>query len=379
MNKKYLVQLSAEEREHLHQVISAGKGAARQLQHARVLLKADQGEQGPGWSDEQIAEALEVSTSTIGRIRQRFVEHGFDDALNRRPQPERPEKRKINGHHEAYLIALCCGKPPVGHERWTVRLLSDRFVQLGYVDQVSHKTVWVTLRANELKPWLKDCWCIPPKKNAEFVYHMEDVLEVYTRPYDPRFPQVCLDEGSKQLLADTRDPLPMRSGKPERIDSEYKREGTCSLFVACEPLTGKRVVQVREQRTKADWAQFVRELIEVHYPEAEKIVLVLDNLNTHTPSSFYEIFAPEDAWRLSQKLEVHYTPKHGSWLNIAEIELSVLARQCLNRRLSSIQQMRQEVDAWQQERNQAQVTINWRFTAQDARIKLKRLYPSNEA
>lgn len=344
MNKKYLVKLTTEERAQLHQVLSAGKASARKLQHAHVLLKADQGEHGPGWSDEQISEALEVSTSTIQRIRQRFVEHGISDALTRRPQPERPHKRKICGEQEAHLIAMCCGKPPEGYERWTVRLLSDRFVQLGSVDQVSHKTVWVTLKANELKPWLKECWCIPPKANAEFVYHMEDVLEVYTRPSDARFPQVCLDEGSKQLLAETRESLPMKPGKPERFDYEYEREGTCSLFVACEPLTGKRVVQVREQRTRADWAQFVRELIEVHYPEAEKIVLVLDNLNTHTPASFYEVFAPEEAWRLSQKLEVHYTPKHGSWLNMAEIELSVLARQCLNRRLPSIQEVRQQVD-----------------------------------
>lgn len=207
---------------------------------------------------------------------------------------------------------------------------------------------------------------------------MEETLEVYKRPYNARFPQICLDEGSKQLLAETRDPLPMEPGKPAGSDYEYERKGTCSLFLACEPLMGKRFLQVREQRTKADWAQFVRELIEVHYPEAEKIVLVLDNLNTHTPSAFYEVFEPAHAWKLSQKLEVHYTPKHGSWLNMAEIELSVLARQCLHRRLASIEAVRQQVDAWQQDRNQAQVTINWRFTAEDARIKLKRLYPSLE-
>lgn len=376
--KKYIVKLSQEQRQQLEDLISQGKAAARKLMHARVLLKTDQGKQGPGWSDERIAEALEVGLATIARMRQRFAEHGLDDALTRRPQPERPEKRKINGEHEAHLIALCCGKPPEGHERWTVRLLADRFVQLGYVDQISHKTVWVVLKSNELKPWLKEQWCIPPKANAEFVYHMEEVLEVYTRPYDARFPQVCLDEASKQLLAQTREPLPMKPGEPKREDSEYKREGTCSLFLVCEPLTGKRVVQARKRRTKADWAEFVRELIEVHYPEAEKIVLVLDNLNTHTPASFYEVFPPAEAWRLSQKLEVHYTPKHGSWLNMAEIELSVLARQCLNRRLATLEEVSQQVRAWQDERNQAQAMINWRFTATDARIKLKRLYPSIE-
>lgn len=374
--KKDSVTLSQEQREQLEELISRGQAAARQLMHARVLLKADQGENGPGWSDERIAEAFDVSLPTIERMRKRCVEQGLEDALKRRPQPERPEKRKINGHLEAHLIALCCGKPPEGRERWTVRLLADRFLQLGDVDHVSDKTVWVTLKSNELTPWLKEQWCIPPKANDEFVYHMEDVLDVYTRPYDARFPQVCLDEGSKQLLAQTREPLPMKPGEPKREDAEYKREGTCSLFLACEPLSGKRVVQVRERRTKADWAAFVRELIEVNYPQAEKIVLVLDNLNTHTPASFYEVFPPAEAWRLSQKLEVHYTPKHGSWLNMAEIELSVLARQCLNRRLATLEEVAQEVQAWQEERNQAQATINWRFTAKDARIKLKRLYPS---
>lgn len=373
--KKYIVKLSQEQRQQLEELISRGRAAARKVMHARVLLKTDQGEHGPGWSDERIAQALEVGLATIERIRRRFAQEGFDDALNRRPQPERPQKRKITGEEETHLIALCCGEPPEGHECWTVRLLADRFVQLGYVDQVSHKTVWATLKSNKLKPWLKEHWCIPPKANDEFVYHMEDVLEVYTRPYDARFPQVCLDEGSKQLLAETRDPLPVKPGEPKREDYEYEREGTCSLFLACEPLSGKRFVQVRERRTKADWADFVRELIEVHYPQAEKIVLVLDNLNTHTPASFYEVFAPAEAWQLSRKLEVHYTPKHGSWLNMAEIELSVLARQCLNRRLATLQEVAQEVQAWQQERKQAQATINWRFTAADARIKFKRLYP----
>ena len=205
---------------------------------------------------------------------------------------------------------------------------------------------------------------------------MEDVLAVYKRPYDPRFPQVCLDELSKQLLKDKRERLPMRPGDVEQYDSEYEREGVCQIFVASEPLAGQRLLQVRERRTKKDWAEFVRELIDVHYPTAEKIVLVMDNLNTHSPASFYEAFEPAEAWRLSQKLEIHCTPTHGSWLNMAEIELSVLARQALAERMPSIQVVQEQVSAWQQQRNHAQATINWRFTAEDARIKLKRLYPS---
>jgi hypothetical protein len=205
---------------------------------------------------------------------------------------------------------------------------------------------------------------------------MEDVLEVYHRPYDARYPQVCMDEGSKQLLADKREGEPMESGKPARYDNEYERHGTASVFVACEPLGGKRVVKVSKQRTKKDWAYFMREIIDEQYPEAKKIVLVMDNLNTHSPSSFYEVFPPQEARRLTEKLEIHYTPKHGSWLNMAEIELSVLARQCLADRIPTLEQAQQKVSAWQQQRDHAQATIDWRFTTADARIKLKHLYPS---
>lgn len=207
---------------------------------------------------------------------------------------------------------------------------------------------------------------------------MEDTLEVYKRPYDPHHPQICMDEGSKQLLAAKRASLPMEKGKSEREDYEYEREGTCSVFVACEPLAGKRYLKVTEQRTKRDWAIFMQEVIDVHYKDAEKIILVMDNLNTHVLSSFYEAFDAPTARKLVEKVEIHYTPKHGSWLNMAEIELSILARQCLSDRMPSIDFVQKQVYTWQTERNQAQVTINWRFTTEDARIKLKRLYPSFE-
>lgn len=207
---------------------------------------------------------------------------------------------------------------------------------------------------------------------------MEDTLSVYQRPYDARFPQICLDEVSKQLLMEVREPLPPQPGSAAKQDSEYHREGVRNLFLACEPLTGWRCVRVTERRTSQDWAMFVRELIEVHYPQAEKIVLVMDNLNTHTTASLYETFAPVLARRLCEKLEIHHTPKHGSWLNMAEIELSVLSRQCLKQRIGSPMELEQHVAAWQQARNAQTVKINWRFTTDDARIKLKRLYPSIE-
>jgi hypothetical protein len=205
---------------------------------------------------------------------------------------------------------------------------------------------------------------------------MEDVLEVYTRPYDPLRPQVCMDEVSKQLLRDTRTPLPMEPGRPQRRDYAYERGGVVNVFMFCEPLRGRRWVDVTERRTKTDWAHQIKELVDVRYPQAEQIVLVMDNLNTHSPASLYEAFDPQEARRLTNKLEIHYTPKHGSWLNIAEIELSVLSRQCLNRRVPDFETLQAEVSAWQERRDAAGIKIEWRFRTEDARIKLKRLYPS---
>jgi DDE superfamily endonuclease len=205
---------------------------------------------------------------------------------------------------------------------------------------------------------------------------MEDVLEVYTRPYDPKRPQVCLDEASKQLVAETRMPLPVAPGQPARVDYEYERRGTANLFMLFEPLAGKRRVQVTERRTTADFAWVIKGLVDDDYPEAEKIVLVMDNLNTHKPAALYEVFEPAEARRLLDKLEIHYTPKHGSWLTMAETELSVLSRQCLDRRIDNQTELTEEVAAWEHGRHEAEVRVEWRFTTADARIKLKRLYPS---
>jgi transposase len=217
---------------------------------------------------------------------------------------------------------------------------------------------------------------IPPQANAAFVCAMEDVLEVYTRPYHPRRPQVCIDETSKQLVADTRVPIPAAPGQPERIDYEYARQGTANLFMVFEPLAGQRRVKVTERRTAIDFAHVIQELVDEQYPQAEKIVLVMDNLNTHKPASLYEAFAPAAARRLLERLEIHYTPKHGSWLNMAETELSILTTQCLDRRIPDPTTLRQAVVAWEQRRNLAKRTVDWRFTTPEARIKLKRLYPS---
>ena len=205
---------------------------------------------------------------------------------------------------------------------------------------------------------------------------MEDVLDVYHRPYDPEHPMVCMDEASKQLIGEVRQPLPPRPGQIEKYDSEYRRLGTANIFMAMEPLAGKRTVQVTDRRTKVDWARFIRHLLEDVYAEAKQVVLVMDNLNTHSIGSLYEAFDAETARSLAARLEIHYTPKHGSWLNMAETELSILSRQCLDRRINCQQKMTQEIAAWERKRNSNESTIDWQFTTADARIKLKRLYPS---
>ncbi len=223
---------------------------------------------------------------------------------------------------------------------------------------------------------MKAGWCIPPSQSAAFVAGMEDVLDVYHRPPDPRRPLVCLDELSKQLTREVRTPLPPLPGHPARFDTEYERNGVANLFLLCAPLLGWRHVKVTDRRTRVDWAELIRELVDLHFPAAERIVLVLDNLNTHAPASLYEAFPPEEAKRLWDKLELHYTPKHGSWLNIAEIELSALGRQCLDRRIPAQATLAAEVAAWTSERNAATVTVDWQFTTADARIKLRHLYPT---
>jgi len=216
---------------------------------------------------------------------------------------------------------------------------------------------------------------IPPKQSAEFVAHMEDVLEVYKRPYDPRRPVVCMDEQPTQLIKETRTLLPARRGKQERRDYEYERNGVAVNFVFCEPLKGRRRISVREHRKKKDWAREIRELLDVDYPDAEKVVLVCDNLNTHTIGAFYEAFEAAEARRLAERIEIHYTPKHGSWLNVAEIELSIFTKQCLDRRIPDIETLRKEAHAWYAKRNAGKKKVDWQFCTDDARIKLKRLYP----
>lgn len=218
---------------------------------------------------------------------------------------------------------------------------------------------------------------IPTPYNSDFVANMENVLDIYKRSYDSAFPVVCMDESFKQLIKEMHTPIPAAPGRLERHDYEYERCGTCNIFMACEPLSGKRIVQITKRKTKKDWAKFLK-MIADHYKNVEKITLVMDNLSTHKPGSFYEAFPPDEAKKLWDRFEFVYTPKHGSWLNIAEIELNVLFHQCLKRRIDNIDKVTEEVGAWQQYRNNLDAKVNWHFTSDDARIKLKRLYPTLE-
>jgi hypothetical protein len=226
-----------------------------------------------------------------------------------------------------------------------------------------------------LKPWLNKYWCIP-EASGEYVARMEDLLETYKRPYDPRYPVICLDETSRQLIAETRPSLPPKPGHVKKTDFEYRRHGTVNLFMMFEPWTGWRHVEVTSHRRRCDFAECVRKLIDEYCPQAEKVVLVMDNLNTHTIGSLYEAFSPDEARRLAEKLEIHYTPKHGSWLNMAEIEIGILSRQCLAKYIDTRAKMEREISSWETVRNDSQNTVDWQFTTKDARIKLKRLYPS---
>jgi DDE superfamily endonuclease/Homeodomain-like domain len=374
--KKYVVKLSAEERERLNALIQSGKHPARKLTRARILLKADAGEAGEGWSDSQIAAALDTGLVTVARVRQQLVEEGFEAVLTPKRSPASARPRIFDGAGEAKLTALACSEPPKGRARWTLRLLEYKVVELNIVGRVSDNTIGRTLKKTSLKPHLKEQWVIPPDANAAFVAGMEDVLEVYHRPHDPDRPVVCLDETSKQLIAETRVPIPAKPGHPKRYDYEYQRNGTANLFMMFAPLEGWRHVEVTDRHTAVDYAQILKDLSDKHFPNVSQIVLVQDNLNTHKPASLYEAFPAAEARRLVERFEWHYTPKHGSWLDMAESELGVVSSQCLDRRIPDKQTLIEEVAAWEDDRNKNHTTADWQFTTADARIKLKRLYPS---
>ena len=367
MNIRYRVTLSSDERAQLEALIAGGQAAVRKVKRAQILLAASAGSK-----DEVIAANVRVGTSTVYRVKQRFVEEGLEPALREMPRP-RPE-RKLGATEEALLVAVTCSNPPAGRARWTLQLLADEMVRLTAHETLSDETVRRRLAEMDLKPWQKKMWCIP-KIDAEYVCRMEDVLALYAEPPDPQRPVVCFDETPRQLIGEARVPVRAEPGKRARFDYEYVRNGTANVFMFVDVNKPWRHAKVTDQRTCVDFAECMRDLVDDHYPEAERIRVVLDNLSAHSAAALYKAFAPEEARRILNRIEFHFTPKHASWLNMAECELSVLSRQCLGRRLASREVVAAEVEAWEAGRNRAGVKLTWSFRVADARRKLAHLYP----
>jgi len=367
MNIRYRVTLTPDERHHLRELTSGGMRAVRQVKRAQILLAAD-----AQTSDEQIAADVGVGTSTVYRTKQHFVEGGLARALSETPRPGAP--RKLSASDEARLVAVACSAPPAGRARWTLDLLAGELVRLTTHATLSRATVGRRLAALKLKPWREKMWCIPTV-NAEYVARMEDVLDLYAEAPDPRRPVVCFDETPRQLIGETRVPIPAAPGKPKRIDYEYVRHGTANVFLFVDVHRPWRHAKVTDHRTGLDFAGCMRDLVDEHYPEADRIRVVLDNLSTHAPAALYQAFEPAEARRILRRLEFHFTPKHASWLNMVEIEIGVMVQQCLDRRIPEKATLVTEIAAWQHQRNAEQAGINWLFTVDRAREKLRRVYP----
>ena len=371
MNVRYRVELSQTERAELTALLSGGKHAARKVKRAQILLAAD-----AGASDEEIARNIGVGGSTVYRTKRRFVLGNLEAALREEPRPG--ASRKLSGKEEALLVATACANPPEGRVRWTLDLLAGELVRLTEHASVSRETVRRRLAEKELKPWREDMWCIP-QVDAEFVARMEDVLDVYAEAPDPKRPVVCFDESPVQLIGEVREPIPAKPGQLKRYDYEYKRNGTANLFIFLDIHRPWREVKVTERRTAVDFAICMRELVDVYYPKAERVRVVLDNLSTHSAAALYQSFPAPEARRVLRRLEFHYVPKHASWLNMVEIEIGVLRSQCLDRRIGTYERLKSEVAAWERQRNASRARIKWMFTTEKARDKMGRAYPEPAA
>src|SRR5450631_1205527 len=367
MNIRYRVELSEAERAQLAALLSGGKHAARKIKRAQILLAAD-----AGVSDDVIAASISPGGSTVYRTKRRFVEGNLELALSEETRSGAP--RKLSGKETALLVATACSSPPRGRKRWTLKLLAGTMVSLTEHDGLSYETVRRRLAEDDLKPWRRDMWCIP-HVDGTYVARMENVLDLYAEAADPSYPVICFDESPTQLIGEVREPIPAKPGQPERYDCEYRRNGTANLFVFLDAHRPWRHVKVTEHRTARDFAICMRDLADIHYPNAELIRVVMDNLSTHNPGALYETFPAPEAHRILQRLEFHYTPKHASWLNMVEIEIGVLRCQCLDRRIGERDVLINEIDAWQRQRNTSGARINWKFTTQKARHKLARAYP----
>jgi len=367
MNLRYVIELTPDEHRTLTSMTAKGRSGARRLKRAQILLLSHE-----GYLDKVIAELMKVSTSTIYRTKRAFVEDSLEDALNEKGRSGRP--RKLGGKEEALLIATACSKPPLGRSRWTLHLLADRLVTATEHESISTETIRRRLKENALKPWQKKMWCIP-KVDHHFVARMEHVLEVYSRPADLNEPVVNFDEAMKQLVSEKRAPIPCSPGQPRKYDYEYRREGVKNIFLFLDRHRGWRHAKVTDSKTSVDFAHCMRDLVDEHYPSARRVHVVLDNLATHTEASLYLAFPPEEARRILQRIQFHYTPPHASWLNMVEIEIGVMNRQCLDRRIEDSETLVRELIAWETDRNEKRATVKWMFDIPTARKRMAASYP----
>jgi transposase len=367
MNVRWVVELTDDERATLRQFTSGRSTKARKIKRALILLAADN-----GMSDADIAASVDVGTSTVYRVKRAFVEEGLESALEEAHRPG--GARKFSSHDEALLIATACSLPPLGRSRWTLELLAGEMVRLTEHSSISAETVRRRLAENDLKPWQKKMWCIP-EIDGEYVARMEDILDLYTETPNPNKPVVSFDESPIQLIGETRVPIPAEPGKPARIDYEYRRNGTANLFIFVDAHAPWRHVKVTDHRTAIDFAECLRDLVDVHYPNAPLIRVVLDNLSTHRLGALYQAFSPSEARRIARRLELHHTPKHASWLNMVEIEIGVLKQQCLDRRIDDRATLEREIAAWHAARNASGTKIQWLFDVARAREKMGHAYP----
>ena len=379
MNEKYKVYLSKNEVKTLKEIIKKGNSnSAGRVTHANILLKIDDSDKDKK-TDKEISEIYGVSQTIVCQIRKTYATEGLEAALNRSSRVTGAVLSKIAEDFEADVIATALSRASKGRAPWTLRLLADHCIENSYI-VTSHTYIGEKLSGSRSN--LSQFWSIPKEDDARFVANMEDILGIYQNTYDPMIPVLCMDEKPIEFLDEIRKRLQVKLLKidrdeMEKMDSEYTQCGYGSIFIFTEPLAGWRYVTARESRTKCDFAQIMNKLYHERYKNVEKVILVCNGLNTHSKASFYKAFSPEIAYELSQKFEFHYTPIQGSWLNIAECELSSLARDCFGRQgIDSIEELNEVLTYWVKDRNSRQKSIDWKFAIEDARTKLNSLYPT---
>lgn len=355
------MELTNTDKNKILDIIKKGKNDARVIYRANALNLRHR-----DFTLIEVADILEITSRTVLNTEQNYEEYGLDRALHDDSRPGQPIK--FDDRVKSHIVATVCSDPPEGFDRWTLDLIQSKVEKDKVIDSISRESIRIILQEHDLKPWQQKSWCVP-ELDDEFIEKMEDVLKVYERPYNEQRPVVCIDEKPIQLLDETRPPSGIAPGEVKKVDYEYKRNGTCSVFCAVEPLAGKYINKVTERRTSNDFAKFLSS-VERKYENVEKIILIMDNLNTHKEKSLINFYGEEKGTEIWKRFEVHYSPKHGSWLNQAEIAINMYSRQCLGKsRIPDIEILRKKTKFWNKVMNQKAITINWSFNRKKAREK----------